>query len=99
MTVNPSPTPDNSPVGSGGLGTSLSRMAGIGVQFGAVISLFALAGYWLDDRMGSSPWLLLLGVLLGFVGGTISLVKAVSRLKESPSGLEQNTDADPPPST
>ena len=93
MTLNPSPSPDRTPVGSDDSGTSLSRLAGIGVQFGAVISLFALAGYWLDERIGSSPWLLLLGVLLGFAGGTVSLVKAVSRLKKT------NADGEPPPST
>ena len=99
MTLNPSPTPDRSSVGSSGLGTSLSRLAGIGVQFGAVISLFALVGYWLDERIGSSPWLLLLGVLLGFAGGTVSLVKAVSRLEQNPDRLTQNKDGEPPPST
>ena len=99
MTLNSSTTPDRSSVGSSGLGTALSRSAGIGVQFGAVISLFALLGYWLDERMGSSPWLLLLGVLLGFVGGTISLVKAVSRFKQNPNPLEQHQDGEPPPST
>ncbi len=86
MTLNPSPSPDRTPDGSDDSGTSLSRLAGVGIQFGAVISLFALAGYWLDDRIGSSPWLLLLGVLLGFAGGTVSLVKAVTRLKKNADG-------------
>ncbi len=49
------------------------------MQFGAVITLFALAGHWLDGRLGTSPLLLILGVLTGFFGGTVSLVKAVNR--------------------
>ena len=49
--------------------------AGVGLQFGAAIVLFALAGNWADGRFGTKPWLLVLGVALGFAGGTISLLK------------------------
>ena len=55
------------------------RLAGVGLQFGAAITLFALAGNWLDERTGTRPLFLVLGVMLGFAGGTISLVRAVAR--------------------
>ena len=55
------------------------RLAGIGLQFGAAIVLFALVGNWLDGRLGTRPVLLVLGVLLGFAGGTISLIHQVRR--------------------
>ena len=57
------------------------RLAGVGMQFGAAITVFALVGNWLDGRLGTRPLLLVLGVLLGFAGGTISLVRAVSSLR------------------
>ena len=41
-------------------------MAGIGVQFIVVLLAFLYAGKWLDARLGTSPWLLMLGVFLGF---------------------------------
>jgi F0F1-type ATP synthase assembly protein I len=63
---------------------TLGRFVGIGVQFGAVISLFALAGHWLDGRLGSSPWGIILGVGLGFFGGTLSLLHAVGRWRSEP---------------
>lgn len=44
---------------------STSDYAGMGVQFGGSIVLFAYAGYWLDRRLGTSPWLLLLLVFAG----------------------------------
>lgn len=49
--------------------------AGVGVQFGAAIVVFAVAGNWADGRFGTKPWLLILGVALGFTGGTISLLR------------------------
>ena len=61
----------------------LARFAGIGLQFGAAITLFSLAGYWVDGRLGTRPAFLIVGVLLGFAGGTISMVKSVSTLRRS----------------
>jgi hypothetical protein len=49
--------------------------AGYGLQFATIIGLFALAGWKLDAWLGTEPWLLLLLLLLGFIGGTVSLVK------------------------
>lgn len=41
-------------------------LAGIGVQFIVVLLAFLYLGKWLDARLGTSPWLLMLGVFLGF---------------------------------
>lgn len=56
------------------------QLAGMGLQFGAAIVLFALAGHWLDGKISTTPLFLVLGVLLGFAGGTISLVRQVGRM-------------------
>ena len=61
------------------------RYAGLGLQFGAVLTLFALAGAWADAKLATAPWLLLAGVALGFVGGTISLVRHAPRSRRSSS--------------
>jgi len=49
----------------GGSEPNLSGLAGMGVQFVAAILLFLFAGKWLDARLGTSPWLLILGVFVG----------------------------------
>ena len=46
-------------------GMSGSEFAGVGLQFGASIVLFALAGLWLDRKLNSSPWFLIVMVLGG----------------------------------
>ena len=55
----------------------LSWYAGHGVQFVVVVVLFMFAGRWLDGELGTTPLFLVVGVLLGCVGSTISLVRAV----------------------
>ena len=51
-------------------GVSGSEFAGVGMQFAITIVLFALLGVWLDKRLGTSPWLVILmvfgGAALGF---------------------------------
>ena len=70
------------------------RYAGLGITFAFTILVFTLGGWWLDARLGSSPWLLLLGVLLGFTGGLISLVRRVP-----PAGAGRARSADPASTT
>jgi F0F1-type ATP synthase assembly protein I len=45
---------------------SAGQYAGLGVTFAAAIVLFTLGGNWVDKRLGTEPWGVLLGVMLGF---------------------------------
>ncbi|HET7462192.1 MAG TPA: AtpZ/AtpI family protein [Longimicrobium sp.] len=42
------------------------QYASVGLQFGLGILVFTFLGSWLDRRLGTGPWLLLIGVMLGF---------------------------------
>lgn len=42
-----------------------TELAGLGIQFAATILVFLYIGQWLDRRLGTAPWLLIAGVLLG----------------------------------
>ncbi len=57
-----------------GLSSDMYRHAGVGLHFGATIGVFAFLGYWADGRLGTTPWLLLVGVFLGFGLGLKSLI-------------------------
>jgi len=61
----------------GAPGGEAGRYAGLGLQFAFTIGLFALAGYWLDGRLGTDPWLLLGGIFLGAAAGFVYLVKTI----------------------
>jgi F0F1-type ATP synthase assembly protein I len=51
-----------------------SRITTIGME----TALPGALGYWLDQRWGTGPWLLSLGVILGFA---VSLVQLMSLVK------------------
>lgn len=48
---------------------------GAGFQFAGAILFFLLVGRWLDERLGTDPWLLILGVLVGGGAGFFSLYR------------------------
>lgn len=56
-------------------GMAGSELAGIGIQFAVVIVVFTFGGIWLDRRLGTSPWLLLVCVFAGAGGGFYSIYR------------------------
>ena len=46
----------------------------MGIQFAVALTLFTLGGVWLDERFGTEPLWAIVGFMLGFVGGTTSLI-------------------------
>jgi len=53
------------------------KYAAVGTQFGLTITLFTLAGVWLDERFDKSPLFTIILALIGIVGGMIALVYKV----------------------
>lgn len=43
------------------------RYASIGFQIALSLVVYVLAGNWLDKKLGTGPWLTLVGAVLGFV--------------------------------
>ena len=62
-------------MGDKGSAPSASDFAGIGLQFAASILLFVYAGQWLDRRLGTGPWFLIIGVFLGAGGAFYSMYR------------------------
>jgi F0F1-type ATP synthase assembly protein I len=56
---------------------ALSDYMGLGLQIAASFAFFVFLGYWGDSQLGSSPLLLLAGVVLGMVGMALTLMKVV----------------------
>ena len=56
-------------------GPSASEFAGVGLQFGASIILYLFIGQWLDRKLGTTPWLLIVGVFFGAGLGFYSMYR------------------------
>lgn len=54
-------------------------LLGAGVELGGVVAVLVLLGWWLDRRLGSTPWAMLGGLIVGFVGGMYNLWKTGRR--------------------
>lgn len=57
------------------------RLASAGFDFFLMLIVPTGIGYWLDKKFGTGPWLLLSGVILGFIAGLVALVRLSNRAK------------------
>jgi F0F1-type ATP synthase assembly protein I len=72
-TPPPGPKPsrgDTAPTGA--------QFAGAGLQFAVAIVAFMFLGIWLDKRLGSSPWFVLVCVFLGAGAGFYSIYRKLT---------------------
>ena len=77
------------------------RYSGVGLELAGATAALALVGYWVDDKFGTSPWGILIGVVIGIVGGLYNLVKeslaAVNEAREDDAkneSKERSTNGD-----
>lgn len=66
---------DPRPGGTRKTGPDAGDMMGVGLQFAASILLFFFLGRWADQRLGTEPWLLVLGVFTGLAAGFWSMYR------------------------
>jgi F0F1-type ATP synthase assembly protein I len=62
------------------------RYTGIGLQFVIALLLPVGLGYWLDSKLGTSPWLLVAGAVLGAIGAMVWVVRTVLRMERRDAG-------------
>lgn len=67
------------PGGSAGL-RSLAPFLTLGIQLALSVVVFFFIGKWLDSRLGTSPWFMLGGLVLGAVGGMIKFITSALKM-------------------
>ena len=70
--------PDNSDEGIGPTLVLLTRLTGIGWTVALSIAAGAGGGYWLDTRLGTRPWLTIVGVVLGAVVAFTAMIRLLA---------------------
>jgi ATP synthase protein I len=75
------------PTGSGERPAAPVRPAGLvtvatgGFEFAVAILLGVFAGQWLDRRIGTAPWLVILGVAVGAAAGFYNLYRTLTTVR------------------
>jgi ATP synthase protein I len=59
------------------------RFSSMGIELGLAVMAGLIGGQWLDHKFGTTPWLLLVGLLLGMAAGFRSMWRALKALKET----------------
>lgn len=59
---------------------------GAGAELAALVLLGSVAGQWLDGKLGTGPWLLILGAMSGITAGLYQLIRSSSQRRRGPGG-------------
>ena len=71
-----------------------SEFASLGIAMGLAIALLAVGGNWLDNRLGTAPLFVLLGVFAGFAGGCYSMFGRLAAQRERAAADETDGATD-----
>jgi ATP synthase protein I len=54
-----------------------------GLELGIAVGLGALFGRWLDGKLGTEPWMLLVFLVIGVIAGFRGVLRAVARAEKA----------------
>lgn len=58
---------------------TIGALSTVGLAFVLAIVLGTAAGWWIDERFGSSPWGFLIGFALGLAAGVLNVFRITGR--------------------
>lgn len=67
------------PSGDQGTWKALGELSSIGLVLVVSTIIGLVGGYYADRSLGTSPWLLLVGLVLGIAAGFVNLFRSVTR--------------------
>lgn len=67
------------PSGDQGTWKALGELSSIGLVLVISTIIGLVGGYYADRLLGTSPWLLLVGLVLGIAAGFVNLFRSVTR--------------------
>jgi ATP synthase protein I len=67
------------PSGDQGAWKALGELSSIGLVLVVATVIGLVGGYYADRLLGTTPWLLLVGLVLGIAAGFVNLFRSVNR--------------------
>jgi ATP synthase protein I len=55
----------------------------VGLELGVAVIVSLLFGMWADKKLGTQPWLMLAGLLVGLIAGFRNVMRAVARAQRA----------------
>jgi F0F1-type ATP synthase assembly protein I len=71
------------------------KYSSVGFELAGGVAVFCLIGYFIDERMGTSPVGLITGAILGIIGGVYLLIKQaliINKTLEKDQADERRTE-------
>jgi F0F1-type ATP synthase assembly protein I len=81
--------------GSRSTGTSPAAFAGVGLELAFLILLGLFVGQWIDKRLGTAPWLLILGVFAGAAAGFVNMYRILTTAERRARSHDNATTSKP----
>jgi ATP synthase protein I len=69
-----------------------ARLASVGIELAVSIIVGLLGGRWLDQELGTDPWLMLVGLLIGVAAGFRSLIAAARKAQAETASETDDQD-------
>lgn len=65
------------------------KLSSVGLELALSVLIGLFAGRWLDRKLGSDPWLMIVGICLGFAAGLRSLMKMMDKAAKAADAAEK----------
>lgn len=74
---------------------TIGQLSTIGLAFVFALMMGFGAGYWLDGKFGTKPWLSLLGFAVGLAAGILNVVRTMRAVSAGERELQRDRDREP----
>lgn len=71
---------------------TIGQLSTIGLAFVFALMMGFGAGFWLDARLGTKPWLSLLGFAVGLAAGILNVIRTMQAVAAGERSLQRDRE-------